>query len=432
MRTRWMQVAISIFAIMFITACGGSDEPTVQEDRRFATDPEPAPTEPVSLSTPTATATEFTVAPTALSASPEATPVPLPSQVDAVVMVLDGNVVVIDIATGRQRIIARSSDLGDIELAVADAHASKIAIVSRPADRPDAYDVHVVDRDGSTLGSWTDIESTLSTSGGKSRGSLALDWDASGERIAVVFPNGGGIVIGLDGSTSLLLTRQQAPAPLSVAWSPDDEAIAFTSRDLDDDSPYLAIGGARVLPLDPVRIAGTGGSRPIHSIAWHPDGETLMAVQGSSEQGDEFGGDLIQIDRRTLSARFALGGSRFGPGAEIVSVVSSPAGNEWGVVTVAPGRSGGLEASAWGAMGEMTNVVRLDLGENPPVAAIAWTTAGITVTLQENGQVRLASFAPDGKPVPVATPSASPEPMASPTGLPPIVASPQATASPEP
>lgn len=431
MRTRWLPVAISILAIAFITACGDSDDPTVQEDRRFATDPEPAPTETIDLSTPTVTSTAVAVVPTSPPASPEATPLPIASQVEAIVGVLDGNVVVINVATGAQRVVARSSELGDLELTIADAQASKIAIVVRPPEQPDTFDLHLFDFEGTSLGSWTDVESTLSDGGTKSRGSLALDWDARGERVAIVFPNGGGIVVDLNGSTNVLLTRQQAPAPLSVAWSPDDEAIAFTSRDLDDDSPYLAIGGARVLPLDPVRIAGTGGSRPIHAIAWHPDGETLFAVQGSSEQGDEFGGDLIQIDRRTLAARFALGGSRFGPGAEIVSIVSSPSGTSWGIVSVAPGRSGGLEATVWGATGEMTNVVRLDLGENPPVAGIVWTASGITVTLMENGHLRLASFSPEGEPVIVATPAASPEPMASPADVPPIVVSPQAASSPD-
>ncbi len=428
---RWLHLAIGVAALLLLAACGGSDDPGVEEDRRFATDPEPIPTETVSAATSTIPPAIVTVTPTRPSASPEASPEPITSDVQSVVMIDDGSVVSIDVDTGSLETIAGADEYGDILLAIPDSSGSLVAIIAHPADRPEEFDLTLIDLSGKRLQTWTNLESTLGAGNGKDRGTVAGDWDAASERIAVVFPNGGGVVADLDGSTRLLLTRRQAPAPTSVAWSPDNEAIAFTSRDLDDDSPYLAIGGARVLPLDPVRIAGTGGSRPIHSIVWSPDGETLLAVQGSSEQGDEFGGDLIQIDRRSLAARFALGGSRFGPGAEIVSVVPAPDGASWGVVTVAPGRPGSLEASVWGATGEMTNVVKLDLGENPPVAEINWTQSGITVTLIERDEIWLASFEPNGQAIAVATPSASPEALASPVALPPIVGSPEPDASPE-
>ena len=397
-----------------LAACGDSGDSGVEEDRRFATDPEPAPTELPSTSTSVPTLVPVTPTATAASASPVATPLPPTSQVRHIYSLIDGRVVVVDVETGDSKTIAESLGARTIVRAVAKPDGSAVAVFRQSADEHPVFDVDVIDAAGTSLGGWTDLESTLGVGSGNQRGALAADWDAEGERLAVVFPDGGGVVARPGGTIVLLVSRGQAPAPIEIAWSPDDEAVAFTSRDLDDDSPYLAIGSARVLPIDPVRIAGTGGSRPIQGIVWQPDGDRLLAIQGMSVMNEAVGGDLIQVDRRSLNVTFAVGGSRFGPGERIVAVVASPDGVSWGYVTVAPGAPGRLKATAWGAAGAMSNVVRLDLGDDPPIAGLNWTALGISVTLFEGDTVRVASFEPDG----------------SPTGIPVLVASPEAQASP--
>jgi hypothetical protein len=403
-----------IVLALALGACGNDGgSGAVEEDRRYATDPEPAPTELPATETaePSATLTPPTF--DASGVSPEASPDPVYSQVTRVFALLDGNVVVVDVLTGLSEVIAQSDEGGEISLIVPVPDGSALAVIRDRLGDERVFDLEIMSADGAVQRKVEDLSAVLGAGRGKFRGNLAADWDANGQRLAVVFPDGGGLVVHRGGSSEVLLTPSQAPAPIEVAWSPDGEAIAFTTRDLDDESPYLAIGGVRVLPLDPVRIAGTGGQRPIHALSWQPDGETLLAIQGSGSEPDSIGGDLIEIDRGTLSARFALGGSRFGPGARILIAEPAPDGRSWAIVTVAPQQGRGLQATVWQAVSTLSEVTRLELGENPPVAGVIWTTAGITVSLFKSGEVHLASFGPDGQPNDPAVPQASPEVEAS-------------------
>lgn len=429
-RSPLMRLIVPLLLVTLLAACGGDGDSGVQEDRRFATDPEPAPTEVPATLTPLPSPTAPVPTETAASASPEASPVPLLSTVSNVFALIDGAVVVTDLTGGDSRVLAESSDGRTFELIAPLPDGTGAGVIARKG--PDApWELLLISTSGETRSVRSDLAGVLGPGKVGLNGGLAASWSPDGQRLAVVFPDGGGVVVHLDGTTQLLLTRGQAPAPLDVAWSPDGEAIAFTSRDLDDQSPYLAIGGTRVLPLDPVRIAGTGGQRPIHRITWSPDGERLLVVQGASGQPDGIGGDLIEIDRRTLAARFAVGGSRFGPGARIIVAEPAPDGQSWAIVTAAPGPSGGLEATVWQTAADFTGGTRLDLGENPPVAGVIWTAGGLTVELHRSGKLIAATFDGEGRPIAAATPEASPIPAEASPIAPPIIETATPGASPE-
>jgi hypothetical protein len=190
----------------------------------------------------------------------------------------------------------------------------------------------------------------------------------------------------------------------------------------------------QALPVDPVIISGTGGARPILDLGWLPGGSTILAVQGATEAADQVGGDLIQVDRRTLSARFSIGANRFGPSAEIVTVEASPDGRHWAVVTVAPDARGGLTAAVWLVTPDLTSVMRLELPEDPPVAGVTWTVEGLSITLFEPDRVHLITVDLAGNVVPpeeppTASPVASPDPGATPVASP--IAPPIAAPDPE-
>lgn len=419
-RSPIFHLIVPLLLVTLLAACGGGGDSDVQEDRRFATDPEPAPTEVPATVTPLPTPTAPAPTEPAVSASPEASPVPLRSTVSNVFALIDGAVVVADSAGGDSRVLAESTDERTFELIAPLPDGTGVGVIARKGTEA-PWELLLISIDGKARSVRTDLAGILGSGKVGLNGGLAASWSPDGRRLAVVFPDGGGVVVHLDGTTQLLLTRGQAPAPLDVAWSPDGEAIAFTSRDLDDQSPYLAIGGARILPLDPVRIAGTGGQRPIHRITWSPDGEHLLVIQGAAGQPDGIGGDLIEIDRRTLVARFAVGGSRFGPGARVVVAEAAPDGQSWAIVTAAPGPSGGLEATVWKTAADFTGITRLDLGENPPVAGVIWTEGGLTVELHRAGDLVAATFDGDGRAITPATPEASPMPAEASPIAPPIV-----------
>jgi len=444
-RERRLSPAMAIIlasVCLLLVACGDDGGSAVEEDRSFATDPEPAATTLPATESPVQSATTTPTEQSEIAASPAATPVPQISTRSFVYAIVEGNLVAANLDLGGTEIIATPDDGAVIEQFSASPDGSSVAIVSRRNAESPIYDLIIKSSDGETRSSWNDIAAMLGPPNASVRGQLDLDWAADGSRLAVVFPEGGGIVAHLGGIPEVMLTREQAPAPVDVAWSPDGEAIAFTSRDLDDDSPFLAIGGARILPMDPVRIAGTGGSRPIREIVWLPQGDRLLAVQGSSAQPDSAGGDLIQVDRRTHEASFAVGSSRFGPATQIVQVVPAPDGRNWAIVSIAPGADGGLEASVWSVAADMSSMSRLDLGSDPPVSAVDWTTDGISVTLIDSNSMRVVSFDEFGAPVssadsvaspvtePTAVPAASPvsSPIPESTGV--LAASPVASPAP--
>jgi hypothetical protein len=418
-RLRGLVVLIALILSAGLVACGDDGGSAVQDDRRFATDPEPAATMPPATATTVPDSTQAPISVPNESASPESTLVPAASSVANLFVLVEGDVIVVDVSTGLSRTIAESTATSQIEhvAPLPDGHSA--AILSSRVNQSGTYDLVILTADGVARTSWSHVSALLEPARGEARGQLAADWDAHGTRLAVAFPEGGAVVVHLAGIPEVLLWRSQAPAPMEIAWSPDGEAIAFTSRDREDDRPYVAIGGVRVLPIDPVRIAGTGGARPIHQIVWEPGGERLFAIQGSASQRDLIGGDLISIDRRTLSPAFAIGGSRFGPGVQIVWAEPAPDSDAWALVTIAPASTSGVIASVWTVTDLLQTVNRLDLGENPPVSGVAWTEVGLTVSLQREGIIEIAHFDVVGDPVPIASPIASPvadvsSPVASP------------------
>jgi hypothetical protein len=399
---------IGLVCMLALAACGG-DGSGVKEDRRYATDPGQPATATSAVATGTAPPTsEPTSSP--LRITPEASPASIASTTEIVYALVDGAVVAVDVRTGQTRVLTRSRDDERVVRIAASPEGAAVAIVRRTgADDASVYDLEIRDRQGDVVTTWRDIEELLGDVDQQGEGRVAIDWSERGGKIAVTFPNGGAVLMPVTGDTAILLTRQQAPAPLSIEWSPSGDAIAFTSRMPGSRSAYLAIASVQALPVDPVQIGGTGGERPVYDLGWLPGGSTLLAVQGSAALQDQVGGDLIQVDRRTLSARFAIGANRFGPSAEIVTVEPSPDGQQWAIVTVAPDARGGLTATVWLVSPDVSTVIRIDLPEDPPVAGVTWTVDGLSITLFEPDRVRLVTVDRDGAVVPVDVPSASPE-----------------------
>ncbi|MGH2550130.1 MAG: hypothetical protein ACRDHN_12095, partial [Thermomicrobiales bacterium] len=269
------------------------------------------------------------------------------------------------------------------------------------------------------------IESGLDRIGEPGKGRLVLDWSNSANTIAVAFPNGGVVMVALGGQPQVLLRRSQAPAPVAMQWSPKGDAIAFVTKNANGDGSYLSIASVRALPVDPVKISGAGGDRPILSLIWMQDGSAVLAIQGSTSGSAQVGGDVIRIDRRTLKPTLVTGANLFGPAAQIVAVSPSPDGQSMAYVSVEPTSGGGWMATVWVVNENDPVQQRVSLDEDPPVADIGWTSSGLSVTLLEPDRVSVVTVDESGTVVGEAEATQTASPEAEPEG------SPQA-GSPEP
>jgi len=358
----------------------------------------------------------------------------------------EGGVIAIDVATGATRVVCRSDKNGEIVRIASSPEGDRVAVLGNvKKDDKSRYDLEIHSATGETETSWKDIEAHLDRVAEPGKGRVLLDWSKEGSKIAAAFPDGGAVIIPVaGGDPSVLLTRGQAPAPMAIEWSPDGMSIAFASKSAGGKGASLSLATVGTLPADPVRIAGTGGDRPIRDVDWLPDGSGVLAIQGRPNTAIDIGGDIVSVDWRTLTPQTLLGASRFGPTSAIVAVAPSPDGQSTALAVVTSDGMGGWVASVWirNAYGDLT---RIELPHNPQVASIEWTSLGLAVSLVDPDRVRIVLSGPDGQlialqptvaasleasPIP-GSPEASPiagTPMATPV-IPPIVATPIGEAS---
>jgi hypothetical protein len=210
------------------------------------------------------------------------------------------------------------------------------------------------------------------------------------------------------------------------------------SKNANGDGSYLSIASVRALPVDPVKISGAGGDRPILSLVWMHDGSAVLAIQGSTSGSTQVGGDVIRIDRRTLKPTLVTGASLFGPAAQIVAVSPSPDGQTFAYVSVEPTNGGGWIATVWVVNEENPVQQRVSLDENPPVADIGWTSAGLSVTLLEPDRVSVVTVDQSGALVgeveatQIASPEADPESSPQAGSPEPVATSESTPTSPQP
>jgi WD40 repeat protein len=442
---RWRIVALIntlLVVVVLIAACSNGNG-AADEDRQFATDRH-TETPGVATEIPSTVPTEI---PT-IVATPVASPignVVLPvSSVHTLYAMAERGVIAIDVATGATRVICRSDKNGDVIRIASSPDGDRVAVLRKvKKDDKTRYDLEIRSSTGETITTWKDIEAHLDRVTEPGKGRSLLDWSRDGGKIAAAFPDGGAVVIPVaGGDPSVLLTRGQAPAPVSIQWSPDGMSIAFASRSAGGKGASLSLATVGTLPADPVRIAGTGGNRPIRSVEWLPDGSGVLAIQGRPNTATDVGGDVVAVDWRTLTPRTILGSSRFGPTSAIVAAAPSPDGRSTALAVVTSDGMGGWVASVW-IRATDESLVRVELPHNPQVASIDWSWLGLAVTLVDPDRVRIVLSAPDGQLIPLqpiiaTSPEASPIPAAMPEGspmatpdIPPIAASPIGEASPQ-
>lgn len=399
---RWSRLhllLIGILTISVLAACGGDDTPTI-EDRRFATDPrQPTSTAVPPTDTPTVeTPAETATAPGTIDVTVVASPTPpIVSNVATVYAIAEDAVIAIDTASNATRVLTRSAEDRAISRISPSVDGEQVAVLYTLGSGPDTrYDLDIFSKSGERVAGWANIESALDRMTEPGNGRLLLDWTNEAGRIAVAFPNGGAVIITPGDQPRVLLKRSQAPAPGALRWSPEGDAIAFVTKNANGDGSYLSIASVQVLPVDPVRIAGAGGDRTIQSLAWMQDGSAVLAIQGSSSRSDQVGGDLIKIDRRTLKPTLVTGASLFGPVAQIVAASPSPDGQAIAYVTVDPKSEGGWMATVWVVEESLPAQQRVQLEEDPPVAAIGWTVSGLSITLLEPDHVSVVTVDESG------------------------------------
>lgn len=415
---RWSRLHLLLIGVVGLTllaACGGDDNPSI-EDRRFATDPR-EPTSTATLPVPSPTPEETASGSSTVQAEADATVVASPtpaivSTVTTVYAIADDAVIAVDTLSNATRVLARSSAEQEIARISPSADGEQVAILFSSGSGTDTrYDLEVQSKSGQEMAAWTDVESVLDRRGEPGKGRLVLDWSNSAERIAVAFPNGGAVVVAIGDEPKVLLKRSQAPTPVALQWSPKGDVIAFVTKNANGDGAYLSIASVQALPVDPVKISGAGGDRPIHSLVWMQDGSAILAIQGSTNRSDQVGGDVIRIDRRTLKPTLVTGASLFGPAAQIVAVSPSPDGESMAYVAVDPKDGGGWMATVWVVDQNQPAQQRIPLDEDPPIADIGWTASGLAVTLLEADRVSVVTVGETGEIVgeAEATRVASPE-----------------------
>lgn len=430
---RWSRLhllLITIVALFVLAACGGDNSSKTIEDRRFATDPRD-PTSTAAAPTPKSTPgaeTETATASTTIDVTVVASPTPpVTSNVATVYTIADGAVIAADTASNVTRVLTRSSGERTVSRISPSVDGEQVAILYTVDSGDDTrYDLEILSKTGEHVAGWNDIESPLDRMTEPGKGRLVLDWANAAGKVAVAFPDGGAIVIAPNDQPRVLLKRSQAPAPVTLQWSPKGDAIAFVTRNANGDGSYLSIASAQALPVDPVRIAGVGGDRPLHSLAWMQDGSALLAVQGSTSSADQVGGDLISINRRTLKPTLVTGSSLFGPAAQIVAAAPSPDGQAIAYVTVDPKDNGGWMATVWVIDKTQPAQQRIQLEEDPPVADISWTVSGLSVVLLETDRVSVVTVNESGEVVGEAEATAIASPSTNSTPEAPAGSSPDA------
>jgi hypothetical protein len=442
---RWRIAALinTLLVVVVFTAACSNGNGAADEDRQFATDRH-TETPGAATEIPSTVPPEI---PTIAAATPVASPiggVVLPvSPVHTIYAIAEGGVISIDVATGATRVVCRSDKNGDVVRIASSPDGDRVAVLRKVKKGDNVrFDLEIRSATGETTTTWKDIEAHLDRVTEPGKGRTLLDWSREGSKIAVAFPDGGAVIIPVaGGDPSVLLTRGQAPAPVAIQWSPDAMSIAFASKSAGGKGASLSLATVGTLPADPVRIAGTGGDRPIRDVEWLPDGSGVLAIQGRPNTATDVGGDVVAVDWRTLTPRTILGSSRFGPTSAIVAAAPSPDGRSTALAVVTSDGMGGWVASVWIRAAD-ESLLRVELPQNPQVASIDWTWLGLAVTLVDPDRVRVVLSGPDGQLIPlqpiiVASPEASPipaspegSPMATPA-LPPIAASPIGEASPQ-
>lgn len=417
-------MATLALCVMLLAGC--AEETT--EDRRFANEPAPTQDQPTATIAPPSETEP--AAPTAVPASPEtllqARGAParfylsvgnelwavsggetrrLPLPPGASILALDGS------PSGDRVALATADQSGQVALQILDAEGQVLRIVGEvvsAAATPEA----------------------IATASDRTEPAAFVDWGLQGDTILVGTADGRLSAVPVTGEPRLIPVDLGGGRLLGAQVSPRGDSIALLRHDPDDVTRLLVMrmdtgGGGQPRTIAPRE---GGESRTVRQMAWLPDGDSMLYVEGPVVPGGiEEASELFQVQLAGLRRKLVATGGEAGPAGSVLDFQASPDGKSVAYVIGLPEGDDVAVHSMWIDSLAGPTQYRVPINESMRITGIHWTRDGLTWGVEtpepsggsalvlyrvgRDGAVEsLSSIAveqPDGTP-PLASPQASP------------------------
>ena len=419
----------ALFLLLVLSAAllaGCAEESS--EDRRFAN--EPAPTEDRPTATIAAAESTEDVVPTSVQASPETllqargAPDRLYAGVGHQLWAIEGEQPrQLPLPSGLTILAFDGSPSGDrVAVVTVDAAAGVSLLILDAAGTPLRRVDNVV-----TVPLSPGATPAPSTAAGPE---VVVDWGLQGDTILVASATGQATAVPVEGEPQAVSIDVQGGRLLAALLSPRGDQIAVLRRDRD------GLARLAVMPLDagpstePRVIAPREGQagRTVRSMAWLPDGGSLLYVEGAAAGDDvDVVGELFSVRLAGLERKLVATGGAAGPAGTILEFQASPDGRAVAYVVGIPEGDTVSLHSAWIVSLRDPIEYRIPTDSAATITRLWWTSDGLMwgvepaspaeknrLTLYQVGSDGTADarFSVDGGPgraTPVAgTPGASP------------------------
>lgn len=358
------------------------------EDRRFAN--EPAPTEDRPTATTVAVEATEEVAPTVVHASP-ATLLEARGAPDRIYTAVGQQLWAIENAQPRQIPLPPGLSIQAFD---ASPSGDRVAVVG--VDAAGSVLVVILDAAGTPLRSVTDVIAPSASPGATPTAEagdgpqLIVDWGLQGDTILVANAAGQATALPVEGQPRAVPMDLQGGRLLAAQISPRGDEIALLRHDQDGVArlvvmPLLAESGE-----EPRLVAPREGQagRTVESMAWLPDGGSLLYVEGTAA-GDGTGSvaDLFSVRLAGLERRLVATGGEAGPAGTILEFQASPDGESVAYVVGIPDGDDVSVHSSWIVSLGSPIEYRLPTEPSANVTRLWWTSDGLIWGVEPVGPV---------------------------------------------
>lgn len=367
-----------MLSLVVVAAMLASCAEESSEDRRFAN--EPAPTEDRPTATTAAAESTEEVAPTSVQASPvtllqaRGAPDRIYTGVGQQLWAVEGEQPrQLPLPSGLTVVAFDGSPSGDrVAVLVVDA-AARVSLL-------------ILDAAGTQLRRVDSVVTVPPSPGATPEPSTAagpevvVDWGLQGDTILVATAAGQAMAVPVEGEPRAVPMDLQGGRLLAALLSPRGDQIAVLRRDRD------GLAQLAVIPLDvssivePRVIAPREGQtgRTVRSMAWLPDGGSLLYVEGAAAEEDvNVVGELFSVRLAGLERKLVATGGAAGPAGTVLEFQASPDGRAVAYVVGIPEGDTVATHSAWIVSLRDPIEYRIPTDASANITRLWWTSNGL-------------------------------------------------------